>query len=177
MAGRATQSESLVLSLEPSMTRKAVMCFFKTQLSEDVLWIWNWSMWASPESLTRRKTRKGELSIMVESMRILTKSLRPLPEKWHGLTDVATRYRQRYVDRSSMRTSETCFARGRSSDIFAAIWTTETTWKSKPLCCRRYTGASARPFETHHNALDMKLFMRIVELNLKRLVVGGFTEV
>jgi len=125
-------------------------------------------------------TRTGELSVRVHTLRLLTKSLRPLPEKWHGLTDQEQRYRQRYVDlimnpqvrrtfvlRSAMITAMRAELTG------AGFLEVET-----PMMQPIPGGAAARPFVTHHNALDVEFYLRIApELYLKRLVVGGLEQV
>lgn len=129
---------------------------------------------------TIKRTEKGELSVKVQDYALLTKSLLPLPDKWHGLTDVAKRYRQRYVDlivnpdvRETFRKRALITSGIRRFFEDRGFLEIET-----PVLQSEAGGAEARPFTTHHNALDMPLFLRIAtELHLKRLVVGGFEKV
>ena len=124
-------------------------------------------------------TRTGELTIRVEKYTHLTKSLRPLPEKFHGLTDVETKYRQRYVDlivneetRDTFRKRSLIISKIREFLAKRGYLEVET-----PILQTVASGANARPFNTHHNALDMDMTMRIaLELYLKRLIVGGVSE-
>lgn len=125
-------------------------------------------------------TRKGELSVKPDTLELLSKAVRPLPDKWHGLSDVDTRFRQRYADlivnddarRNFEIRHETVasFRRTLASHGFIEVET--------PVLHTEVGGAHARPFTTHHNALDMPLHLRIaVELHLKRLIVGGMERV
>ncbi len=126
------------------------------------------------------KTKTGELTVRADELRLLTKSLRPLPEKYHGLADQETRYRQRYVDLIVNETSRDVF-RKRSAIvqyIRAFLDSQNYLEVETPMMQTTPGGAIARPFTTHHNALDMSLYLRIApELNLKRLIVGGFERV
>jgi lysyl-tRNA synthetase class 2 len=125
-------------------------------------------------------SKRGELSIVAASLRLVTKAYRPLPEKWHGLTDVELRYRQRYVDLVANPAVADVF-RARSHIVRATREILDANGfleVETPTMHALVGGAVARPFETHHNALDMRLFMRIApELYLKRLVVGGLERV
>jgi lysyl-tRNA synthetase class 2 len=126
------------------------------------------------------KTNKGELSVHATRLRLLSKSLRPLPEKFHGLTDMEQRYRQRYVDLivnpESRRTFE---IRSRLVQAIREFFVGRGYLEVEtPMMHPIPGGAAARPFKTHHNALDMELFLRIApELYLKRLTVGGLEKV
>jgi len=126
------------------------------------------------------KTKTGELSVKVSDIRLLTKSLRPLPEKFHGLSDQETRYRQRYVDLvMNQEVRETFQLRSKIISYIRRFFEERGFMDVEtPMLQAIPGGATARPFETHHNALDMPMFMRIApELYLKRLVVGGFEKV
>jgi lysyl-tRNA synthetase class 2 len=126
------------------------------------------------------RTRTGELSVRVEMLQLLTKSLRPLPDKWHGVADTELRYRQRYVDLIMTERSREVF-RTRTHvlrylrDFLDALDFLEV---ETPMMQPIPGGAAARPFVTHHNALDVDMYLRIApELYLKRLIVGGFERV
>jgi len=126
------------------------------------------------------RTKTGELSIGADSLKLLTKSLRPLPEKWHGLTNVELRYRQRYVDMIVNKEVRQIF-RARSKIIRAIqafLDDRDFIEVETPILSDVVGGAAARPFTTHHNALNEDLSLRIAtELHLKRLIVGGFERV
>jgi lysyl-tRNA synthetase class 2 len=125
-------------------------------------------------------TRKGELSVKVQRFELLSKAVRPLPDKWHGLTDTDTRFRQRYADlivneeaRKNFRVRHEVIASFRRTLHGRGFIEVET-----PVLHMEAGGAHARPFITHHNTLDMQLYLRIaLELHLKRLIVGGMERV
>jgi lysyl-tRNA synthetase class 2 len=126
------------------------------------------------------RTRRGEITVEVHDYRVIAKALRPLPEKWHGLTDVEKRYRQRYLDlvvneearRTLVTRSKVVAALRRFLDARGFL-DAET-----PILQPLYGGAAARPFQTYHNALDRRLYLRIaIELYLKRLIIGGLDRV
>jgi len=126
------------------------------------------------------RTRRGEVTLEIHSFQLLTKSLRPLPEKWHGLKDVEIRYRQRYVDLiANPEVREVFRARTRIIQALRQLFDSRGFVEVEtPVLQQVPGGGLARPFLTHHNALDRDLYLRIaLELHLKRLLVGGFERV
>jgi lysyl-tRNA synthetase class 2 len=161
---------------------KIQLCFYKDRLSEESLKLFQDLDIGDIIGVSGKlfRTKSGEPTLEVESLTLLAKSLQPLPEKWHGLADVDKRYRQRYLDLiANAETKETFQAR---SQIIAAIrqflnqrgfLEVET-----PVLQPSAGGALARPFTTHHHALDQDFYLRIApELHLKRLLIGGFDRV
>ena len=127
-----------------------------------------------------KKTNKGELSIKVSKWEMLSKALHPLPDKWHGLTDIEKRYRQRYLDLIVNPNSKNVFKIRAKCISFIRRWLDDRNFLEieTPILQSEAGGAEARPFITHHNTLDIPLYLRIAtELHLKRMVVGGFEKV
>ena len=127
-----------------------------------------------------KKTNRGELSIKVSEWKMLSKSLQPLPDKWHGLTDIEKRYRQRYLDLIVNPHSKNVFKSRAKCISFIRRWLDERNFLEieTPILQSEAGGAEARPFITHHNTLDIPLYLRIAtELHLKRMIVGGFEKV
>ncbi len=135
--------------------------------------------WLGVKGIVKR-TNRGELSVKVQEWQILTKSIQPLPDKWHGLTDIEKRYRQRYLDLIVSPQSRETFRKRAMMISGIRRWLDDRQFLEieTPVLQAEAGGADARPFATHHNTLDVPLYLRIAtELHLKRLVVGGFEKV
>lgn len=159
------------ITLQEGSTEEKTQTFFKKYVdSGDIIGVEG----------TILRTKRGELSVMVDSVNILSKSILPLPEKWHGLQDKEERYRRRYLDlMANPEVRDTFMTRTKIIDTLRALLKEENFVEVEtPLLQTMYGGASAAPFETHLNALDIDLFLAISpELYLKRLIVGGYERV
>ena len=127
-----------------------------------------------------RRTDKGELSVYAKEWKMLTKSAAPLPDKWHGLTDISKRYRNRHLDLIVNPTVRDTFRKRAviTSTLRRELDAMGFLEIETPVLHSQSGGAEAKPFETYHNSMDMDLTLRIAtELHLKRLIIGGFNKV
>jgi lysyl-tRNA synthetase, class II len=182
VAGRimAIRNSGLFIDLQDASGKLQVFCH-KENLPEAKLTelkLLEVGDWLGAEGIMRR-TPRGELSVKAKDFTLLCKALRPLPEKYHGLTDVEVRYRQRYLDLIMNSTTRDTL-RARATIVSTLRRTLEDTGFMEvetPMLHSIAGGAAARPFKTHHHALDVDLYLRIApELHLKRLMVGGLSE-
>ena len=173
------QEGSIQLYLEKLVLDNNKNSNFKTLSFDDLKEIVDIGDWIGVKGIIK-KTNKGELSIKVSNWKMLSKSLQPLPDKWHGLTDVEKRYRQRYLDLIVNPQSKIVFKTRAKCISLIRRWLDDKDFLEieTPILQSEAGGAEARPFITHHNTLDIPLYLRIAtELHLKRMVVGGFERV
>ena len=173
------QEGSIQLYLEKKIIDQNIENLSKRLSFEDLKELVDIGDWIGVKG-TLKKTNKGELSIKVNSWEMLSKALQPLPDKWHGLTDIEKRYRQRYLDLIVNPQSMNVFKKRASCISLIRRWLDERDFLEieTPILQSEAGGAEARPFITHHNTLDIPLYLRIAtELHLKRMIVGGFSRV